>query len=184
MKESQGERKNPGEGVEGGKKESGTVTAADIADDLGLNIRTVTDWFGTGRLPGRKIGRNGWTTTRAAYAAFLATHPDTGRYDLTSAQIAAELGISDAHTVRRWFRDEGLPGALVRGIGERGATWRTTRTDFNRWYAAYLERGTTPPASTRTDDHDVVEHLEHQAAGRAIAVEVTDTLATTEGDPA
>jgi hypothetical protein len=147
-----------------GATERKQVTAPEIAAALGLNLRTVTDWFKAGKLPGRKIGRTGWTTTPAAFEAYMASYPDLSRYDLTSAQIADELGISDEHTVRRWFRDEGLPGDLVRGIGERGATWRTTRAQFDRWYAAYLEGR---PAPT-------------EPAGRDLTMAVTDTLATSE----
>lgn len=142
-----------------------TITSAAIARMLNVNIHTVRTWFRTGQIPGTKIGRHGWTTTPTAYDTFLRAHPDVASYDLTAADIAEELGVSATHTVRRWFKEEGLPGTCVRGVGERGATWRTTRAEFETWYAAYL---------TRT--RGVVE----ETPGRSLTVTIDDTLASTD----
>ncbi len=47
------------------------VTAAQIADELGIHPQTIQSYFRDGSLPGRKVGRN-WTTTRAAFNTWLA----------------------------------------------------------------------------------------------------------------
>jgi excisionase family DNA binding protein len=129
-----------------------TVTAEEIAADLGVNIHTVRRWFREGQLPGRKVGRHGWTTPADAYARWIEAQPaapdsvDT----LTAEDIARECGVGIV-TVRRWFKTGGLPGEKLRGIADRGATWRTTRPAFDTWYRAYLT-GAHPAADQLADE--------------------------------
>lgn len=47
------------------------LTAADVAAELGVHIRTARRFFSDDGLPGRKIGKQ-WTTTRAALDAWIA----------------------------------------------------------------------------------------------------------------
>ena len=46
------------------------LTAQEVADYLGLHLVTVRDMLRTGKLPGRKVGRE-WRTLRSELEAWL-----------------------------------------------------------------------------------------------------------------
>lgn len=118
------------------------ITAERIAEETGVALASVRNWFRTGQLPGRKIARR-WTTTRAALTTFLdAAGEPPGDY--TAHQIATDCGVK-IDTVYRWFHADGLPGKKHRRPGDRGTgTWCTSRDTFTTWYADYLTRKDTP----------------------------------------
>ncbi len=53
------------------------LTAQEVADYLGLHLVTVRDMLRTGKLPGRKVGRE-WRTLRSELDAWLRQSEPVG----------------------------------------------------------------------------------------------------------
>lgn len=65
------------------------VTAAQISAELGIHSQTIQSYFRSGSLPGRKVGGN-WTTTRAAFDAWLTGGGANGNGDLERPVVELE----------------------------------------------------------------------------------------------
>ena len=57
------------------------LTAQEVADYLGLHLVTVRDMLRTGKLPGRKVGRE-WRTLRSELDAWLRQSEPVGDGEL------------------------------------------------------------------------------------------------------